>query len=147
VLFAARCRNGYFFSGYSPSTIATIRLRFPLGAPLLLGRETWLEDGHSSYTLPRAWHNEVRAFVEQQETSEVSCVEYYAGMVGFRRRMLVKGLKNATVTFLPEDKEHVIFQVNDMRLHVEESSIPVTKKDDDSKLVVANVTGTLFISW
>jgi hypothetical protein len=51
------------------------------------------------------------------------------------------------VTFLPEDKEHVIFQVNDMRLHVEESSIPVTKKDDDSKLVVANVTGTLFISW
>jgi hypothetical protein len=147
VLFAARCRNGYFFSGYSPSTTATLRLRFPLGAPLLLGRETWLEDGHSSYTLPRAWHNEARVFVDQKEPSEASCVEYYAGMVGFRRRMLVKGLKNATVTFLPEDQERVVFQVNDMRLHVVESSIPVTQKDNGTELIAANVTGTLFISW
>ena len=147
VFFAARCRNGYFFSGYSPSTVATLRLRFPLGAPLLLGRETWLEDGHASYTLPRAWHNEARVFVDQKEPGEVSCVEYYAGMVGFRRRCLIKGLKDATVTFLPEDMQRVVFQVNDMRLHVEESNTPVTKKDGGSKLVAADVTGNLFLSW
>jgi hypothetical protein len=147
VLFAARCRNGYFFSGYSPSTIASIRLRFPIGAPLLVGKETWLEEGHSSYTMPRAWHNEARVFVDQKESSEVSCVEYLAGMVGFRRRMLVKGLKNATVTFLPEDKARVVFQANDMRLHLEESSIPIARNDDGRKLVASNVTGSLFISW
>jgi hypothetical protein len=147
VLFAARCRNGYFFSGYCPSTTATIRLRFPAGAPLLVGKETWLESGHSSYNLPRAWHNEARVFVDQKESSEASCVEYHAGMVGFRRRMLVKGLKDATVTFLPEDAEPVVFQVNDMRLHIKESSIPVTKNDGGRKLVVNSVTGSLFISW
>jgi len=147
VLFAARCRNGYFFSGYSPSTTATVKLRFPNGAPLLLGKETWLEDGHSSYTLPRAWHNEARVFVDQKEPSEASCVEYLAGMIGFRRRMLVKGLKNATITFLPEDKKRVVFQINDMRLHVEESSIPVRKSDGGHKLVVSDITGSLLISW
>ncbi len=98
VIFVARCRNGYFLSGYSPSTTATVRLRFPSGAPVLVGKETWIEDGHTNYTMPRAWHNEVRCFVDQKESSEVSCVEYYAGMVGFRRRLLMKGLKDATVT-------------------------------------------------
>jgi hypothetical protein len=97
--------------------------------------------------MPRAWHNEARVFVDQRESGEVSCVEYLAGMVGFRRRMLVKGLKEATVTFLPEDKGRVVFQVNDMRVHIEESSIPVTRSDDGRKLVVRGITGSLFISW
>jgi hypothetical protein len=34
-----------------------------------------------------------------------------------------------------------------MRLHVVESSIPVTQKDNGTELIAANVTGTLFISW
>ncbi|WP_263409007.1 hypothetical protein [Terriglobus tenax] len=147
VITAARCRNGYFLSGYMPSSLSRISLQFPLGAPLLLGRETWLEDAHSSYTLPRAWHNEVRLFVEQQEASEVSCTEHYAGMVGFRRRMLVGGLRNATVTFLPEDDGRVVFQANDMRLHIETSLLPVTKSDDGRKLTVRGITGSLLVSW
>jgi hypothetical protein len=147
VMFAARCRNGFFISGYSPSTTATVRFRFPAGAPLLVGKETWIEDGHSSYTMPRAWHNEARVFVNQKEVSELSCVEYYAGMVGFRRRMLVTGLKGGTVTFFPEDSGNVVFQVNDMRLHITESSIPVTRNDSGRKLVVSSVTGSLLISW
>jgi hypothetical protein len=146
-MFAARCRNGYFISGYSPSTTATIKFRFPIGAPLIVGKETWMEDGHSVYTMPRAWHNEARVFVDQKEASELSCAEYYAGMVGFRRRMRVTGLKGATVTFLPEDSEKVVFQVNDMRLHVTENSIPVTRNDSGRKLVVHDVTGALLISW
>ena len=147
VMTVARCRNGYFLSGYMPSTVSTVRLRFPHGAPLLLGRETWLEDGHSSYTLPRAWHNEARVFVQQTEASEVSCVEYFAAMVGFRRRALVHGLKDATVTFLPEDEGRVVFQVNDTRPYIEKSSVPVTRSDDGRTLTVHGITGSLFISW
>lgn len=106
-----------------------------------------MEGGHSVYTMPRAWHNEARVFVDQDEESELSCMEHYAGMVGFRRRMLVTGLRDATVTFLPEDSGKVVFQVNDMRLHVTESSIPVTSNDNGRKLVVHGITGSLFISW
>jgi len=146
VVFGARCRNGFFLSGYAPSTTASLRLRFPWGAPVLVATETWIEDGHSSYVMPRAWHREVRCFVDQQQSGEVSCVEYYAGMIGFRRRLLLKGLKDATVTFLPEDKERVVFGVNDMRLHNEESA-PFTRSSDGTRLTVSGVTGSLFISW
>jgi len=146
VLFGARCRNGFFLSGYAPSTTAELRLRFPWGAPILLGTETWLEDGHSSYVMPRAWHRELRCFVEQKESGEVSCAEVYAGMIGFRRRTLLKGLKNATVTFFPEDKERVILAANDMRLH-NEVSLPFTRSDDGSRITASGITGTLLISW
>jgi hypothetical protein len=122
-------------------------MRFPMGAPLLVGRETWIEDGHATYNMPRSWHSEARCFVDQKEGSEISCVEYYAGMVSFRRRMLLKGLKNATVTFLPEDNKRVVMQVNDMRLHIEKSSVSVSKNVDGYKLTVNDITGTLFISW
>ena len=147
VVFAARARNGYFLSGYQPSTTSAVRLRFPLGAPLLLGQDAWLEAGEAVYTLPRAWHREVRCFVEQHESSEVSCVEYYAGMVGFDRRMLVKGLKNANLTFLPESDRRVVFQANDMRLHITDSNVSVERRGDGKQLTVHGVTGSLFISW
>jgi hypothetical protein len=147
VIFAARNHNGYFLSGYAPSTVATVRLRFPPGAPLLPGMETWLEDGHASYTMPRSWHNEVRCFVDQKQPGEVSCVEYYAGMVGFERRMLIKGLKDATVTFLPESDRPVVMQANDMRLFIIKSNIPVTSSANGKHLSVSGVSGSLFISW
>lgn len=150
VLFAARCRNGYFLSGYSPSTTTAIKLRFPSGAPILVGKETWLEDGHSQYTMPRAWHSEVRCFVEQQEPGEISCVEYFAGMVGFRRRLLLKGLSNATVTFLPEDQGRVVLQADDMRLHIEVSTIQSTDVSQDGagrRITSHPITGFLLISW
>ena len=146
VVLGARCRNGFFLSGYSPSTTATLRLRFPWGAPILVGAETWLENGHSSYVMPRAWHHEVRCFVDQKESSEVSCVEYYAGMVGFKRRLLMKGLKDATVMFFPESKDRVILAVNDMRLH-DEQSIPYTRSADGSCSTASGITCDLLLSW
>ena len=50
LVLVARSNNGFFFSGYCPSTAVALRLRFPHGAPHLHGYETWLENGHSSYT-------------------------------------------------------------------------------------------------
>ena len=147
VMFAARSRNGYFISGYAPSTLTSVRLRFPMGAPLLVGQETWLEDGHATYTMPRAWHNEVRCFVDQKESGEVSCAESLAGAVGFDRRMLIQGLKNATVTFLPESDKRVVMQANDLRIFIEKSNVPVARSPDGKRLTVSGITGSLFISW
>jgi hypothetical protein len=146
MLFAARCRNGYYLSSYSPSTAATVHLRFPQGAPLLVGAETWLADGHSTYMLPRSAHHEVRCFVDNQKTGEVSCVETYSGYLKIRRRLLLKGLSNATVRFLPEDNGPVIMAANDMRLH-NETSLPFTKEDNGRTLVARGITGQLLISW
>ncbi len=36
----SRSKNGFFFAGYTPDTTASLKLRFPQGAPVLLGYET-----------------------------------------------------------------------------------------------------------
>ncbi len=138
-----------FFSGYSPSTATTLRMRLPHGAPLFTGGETWLENGFATCVMPRAWHREVRCFVEQQANGEVSCVERYSGHIGIRRRLWLRGLKNATVHFLPELRPaapKVIMAANDLRPHNEES-IPFERTDDGRRLVVRGITGELLISW
>lgn len=149
LMLVARSNNGWFFSGYSPSTATTVRLRFPHGAPVFTGSETWLENGVATCTMPRAWHREARCFVEQQADGEISCVERYSGHVGITRRLWLRGLKNATVHFLPElrpDAKQVIMAVNDLRPH-NEQSIPYEREDAGRRLVARGVTGDLLISW
>lgn len=143
LVLVARSNNGFFFSGYCPSTAVTLRLRFPHGAPILHGYETWLEDGHSAYSMPRAWHRECRCFVEQSEAGEVSCVETTSEEVGIRRRFRMKGLKNATVHFYPEVRPAgppVRMENNDKR-------ISYTAEHSGRRLVARDVTGELLISW
>jgi hypothetical protein len=123
-----------------------VRLRFPHGAPLLLGAETLIEDGHAQYTMPRAWHREVRCFVEQTTPGELSCVDQISELPGIRRRMLLKGLTGATVHFYPEDSGKVIMAANDTRLH-NRKSLPYSEEDGGRRLVARNITGTLLISW
>jgi len=100
VLALHRHDNGWFFSGYMPDTTVEISLRAPFGAPLLLGRETWIKNGASSCHQSRGWRNECRVFVDQaggwlQHTEELP------GQIGVTRRMWVRGLDKAIVRFFP----------------------------------------------
>lgn len=146
LVFAASFRNAFFVSGFCPSTTAAIRLRFPEGAPILTGAETWLSNGSSTYTMPRAWRHELRCFVNQAEEGEISCVPYFSGQITVRRRLLLKGLKNATVTFIPEDEGRVVMAVNDYRDY-NETSIPLERLSNGKRLRATGVTGALMISW
>ncbi|MDQ2945415.1 MAG: hypothetical protein M3Y27_05645 [Acidobacteriota bacterium] len=146
LLLSARHKNGFYLSSYSPSTTTTVHLRFPHGAPVLIGTETWLEDGHSSYTLPRALHKEVRCLLDQTVSSEVSCVEAISEYPFFQRRLLLKGLKNATVHFYPENERRVVMQANDTRTY-NLDSLPYAREDDGTRLVIQGITGQLLISW
>jgi hypothetical protein len=146
LILAARHENGYFLSCYSPSTTASVELRFPHGAPILVGTETWLENGHSKYTPPRAWHKEVRCFVDQRESSEVSCVEVISEFPFIERRLALTGLKNATVHFLPANDRKVIMENGDLRFY-NQNSLPYAREDNGKRLVAKEITGRLTISW
>jgi hypothetical protein len=111
-----------------------------------MGLETWLEDGHSTYTLPRAAHKEVRCLVEQAEAGEVSCVEGISEYPFFQRRILVHGLKNATVHFYPENERPVVMRVNESRSFVTET-LPYDREENGKRLVIRSVTGILNIAW
>ena len=150
VLTVARSNNAFFFSGYNPNSTVTQHFRFPQGAPLLLGLQTQLEKGHSTYTFPTAWHRECRVFIEQEE-GLISFEELHSGQKGITKRFVVRGLQNATVRIYPEDdvsKEDFNAYLN--------AGYPwkkgqITFKEGDAALgkhfVVEQVTGSLVVSW
>jgi hypothetical protein len=146
LILAARHRNGFFLSCYSPDTTVTVRLRFPHGAPVLVGTETWIEGGHSSYAPPRAWHKEVRCLVDQRDSGVVSCTEATSEYPFIERRLLLTGLKNAIVHFYPENDRRVIMAANDLRSY-NEDSMPYAREEGGKRLVTKAVTGQLLISW
>ena len=147
LVLAARHANGLFFSGYCPSTTVKLRLRLSHGAPLLVGVETLLKDGCATYVMPRAWHRECRCLVTQQSDGELSCGERHSGFVCIKRRLFVRGLKNADVTFLPElPGGKVIMAANDARPE-RIKSLPYETADGGRRLIVRNITGELQISW
>ncbi|MBQ6907672.1 MAG: hypothetical protein IJQ28_04780, partial [Clostridia bacterium] len=101
VMTIHRHNNSYVFSQFASSTTFKTKLKFPLGAPVLDAYDARLEKGYATYHFPKAEHKECRVFVEQ-ESGIVSCSEQTPSSVEIRRRVLVSGLKNATVRFLPE---------------------------------------------
>ena len=143
LMLVSRSNNGLFFSGYCPSTTAAFHLRFPDGAPLLVGCETWFEGGRASYSMPRAWRRECRCFVNQAETSEISCVEAVSEELGIRRRLRIRGLKQARVTFYPE------LRPAEAGVRMETGGKPTnfTSEEGGRRLVATGVSGDLLISW
>lgn len=150
VLMIHRHDNAYIFSQFTPDTSVEVKWKLPLGAPILDGYEAVMKDGYATYRLPRAERRECRVFVEQQ-SGVVSCKELRPCSAVMRRRVIVRGLKNATVRFLAEDycKENVDVRLN---THVSACQIsdPVFPKyvtqNGDTYCEVTGVTGTLVFS-
>jgi hypothetical protein len=151
VLAISRHAGGFFLSGYMPNTNVELRLRFPQGAPLMTGMETLLAGGQACYRLPRAWHKECRVFVDQPE-GELSCVEKTSEEIGIKRRLLVTGLKDATVRFYPEpepNRPRVTLQPNPKSPFIEGPFLEYATRDDalGRYLQAEHLTGSLLISW
>jgi len=105
-LTAHRHRNGFVLSGYHRNEHSVQRLKLPLGAPLLMGCNNRLENGETVMTGEVAWQYEVRVFVQGMAEGQVMCREVPQLMHGVHRRIVVSGLKDATVQVLP-DPEHL----------------------------------------
>ncbi|WP_411029958.1 hypothetical protein [Spongiimicrobium sp. 3-5] len=150
MLCIARNDNGFFFSGYNPDTTVEQAFKFPQGAPLLLGYDTKLENGHANFTFPPAWHRECRVFVEQED-GVVSCKEMTTGQLGITRRLKITGLKNATVRVYPNQRigDKNIFFYNNAHYPWREGQINFEKGEASTgfNYVVRNITGELVVSW
>jgi hypothetical protein len=147
----ARHANGFFFSGYVPNTtVAPLHLRFPQGAPLLVGFETQLVQGRATYSMPRAWHRECRVFVEQKD-GEVACVEHTAEDMRYQRRLRVSGLNNATLRFYPDpDRAGRATILRSPRWpFIEGEFLPLQREENGQgvSLRAENVSGAVLISW
>jgi hypothetical protein len=150
VLTIARHRNAYFLSAYNRDLSCDLKLRFPQGAPLLVGTETQLEDGVACYRVPRSMHKECRIFVEQA-AGELSCVEQCSVEVGVSRRLKVTGLQNAVLRFYPEGgpSEPVRFLRNPVDPFLIGDFLTPEPRDDrfGRHLAVGPISGSLLVSW
>lgn len=113
VMMINRSDNAEIFNIYTPDITVDTQLKFPLGAPILLGYDVELRDGAALYRFPKAEHAECRVYVEQ-DCGVVSVKERPPVSAKFRRRIQVTGLKNATVRFFGESycKENVTVGVD-----------------------------------
>ena len=100
-LAVSKSDGAFFFNVYNSNTTSDAYFKFPLGAPILLGGETELINGFSTYRFNRAEHRECRIFVKQ-ENGVISCREAAPVNTRYRRKIKVDGLNDATVYFFPE---------------------------------------------
>ncbi|MCD4824239.1 MAG: hypothetical protein K8S55_06500 [Phycisphaerae bacterium] len=149
MICVARHGGGFFFSGYTPNTNVALRLRFPQGVPLLTGMDVNLRGGTGEYRMPRAWHAECRCFVDQADDGELFCSEVFSGEVGVAGRILIRGLKNATLRYYgePGSKADVTFRRPDM-LYRDDLIIPheTVQHAPHTYAVVRNISGDVMIS-
>ena len=146
----ARHDNGFFISGYTPDTTVGLRVRLPQGAPLLVGAETELSSGRAVWHHPRAWHRECRVFVDGQSEGIVSCLEQHSGEIGITRRLLLRGLQNATVRFYPVtglEKRVQMLSNPSYPYVVGDFVTPQADPDFAGCLVAKDLSGELLISW
>jgi hypothetical protein len=150
VLTINRSDNAFIFSGYNPNSTVKQHFKFAQGAPLLLGLETVLENGYSTYTMPTAWHRECRVFVEQT-SGLLSYKELHSGQKGISKRYMISGLESAQVRIYPSD--HIDAESLNVYLNSgypwKKGQIPFEKGVDfkGTYFEVKNVTGSLVFSW
>jgi len=100
VMTLRRSRNGLYLAGHAADMSAPLRIRVPEGAPVFTGTEVRIVEGSSEIHLTKASDLEARVFVEQ-DGGVVGCKELAPKFVWTRRRLEVKGLRNATVRVRP----------------------------------------------
>ena len=96
-----RHNGAMIFSAYNANTTTDVQLRFPQGAPILCGAEAEMIDGYSVYHFGRSEHRECRVYVKQ-ESGVISCREHAPVNMRYRRKILIRGLKDATVSLFSE---------------------------------------------
>ena len=111
-LTVSRSDNAFIFSCYNPNLTTETLLRFPLGAPILSGTDTEIINGYSSYHFNMAEHKECRVFVEQ-DGGVVSLKEDPPVNTVYHRKMILKGLNDATVCVYPENCEGKILKFSE----------------------------------
>lgn len=153
VVVASRSANAFLFSGYFPDSAATrMRVRLPQGVPVFSVMETFVEGGAGFYHMPKSWHRECRVFIEQDEAGMVSCQEAIPHTPGVKRRILLTGLKGASVKFYhepgSEGKVSMLLNPNGLPFLVGKFlDFEKVSCRDGEYLHAGEVTGDLLISW
>lgn len=143
-----RSNNAFIFSCFMPSNTVKTTMEFPLGAPVLNGYDTVVENNRSSYVFPKAEHKECRVFVKQK-SGIVKCDEEPPVSAAYRRIIKVRGLDNAKICFFPENycKDNIrIFKSRFADGLYDEVKASAVTKDGLTYYEIDNANDTLYFA-
>ena len=139
----SRKNNALIFSVYNSNTTTDAILKFPLGAPILIGCEAEMLEGSSSYRFSRGEQRECRVFVEQKD-GYVSCREAPPVNARYRRAIRVNGLNDATVRLFPEKGCECAVSTADNNLTPKyDSRFKLVKDENGTYLLGEHVNGRI----
>ena len=145
----SRNDNAFWFSGFVPNQTVEQYFHFPQGAPIITGWETDLKNGMASYRFPKAFFEECRIFVEQNE-GIISCAEI-PRRYKTQRRIQITGLSASRVRIYPPEsvsKSDIQVFLNTDYPFKEGKIEPVL---GDPSLgyyfELENITGQLVVAW
>ena len=144
----SRNDNAYYFSGFTPDQTIEQQFLFPLGAPVFTGMETEVRNQFATYRFPKAYQEECRVFVEQQE-GIISCYEIAPVEYLIKRRIGINGLKNATVRIFPGKDDARFKAVDNVGYPYNKPGLPYMKKTsvDGTYYEFSNISGELIAVW
>lgn len=149
VLGIHRHQNAFMISGYLQDTTVAVKLRFPLGIPVLIGHEVLVEDHYGYYHFPRSFSRECRVFV-QQKAGKLSMTEYGPVSMTMKRRVLIEGLEEATVYVFPEENKEAKCELllNSKKPNIvgEPFEYTLVETDWGKAYEVKNITGHIMYS-
>lgn len=151
VVITSYSANALYLAAYVPDMNTAERLRFPEGAPVFVETETVIENGLAVYHFPKAARFECRVFVEMEDGA-LKCVEFCPTTPEVKRRLEVRGLKNATVRLRPEpgfeDKTRVLLDPRQAPFVDGEFLTPEPEpRFAGTVLTYRQVSGKILISW
>ena len=159
VQVVSRNQVGFWFSGFVPDTTTTLRFKMPWGAPLFVSHDAIIQDDVGLYRFDRAFTKECRVFIKGQKTqNSIRTSELPTVNPKYRRRILIRGLNGATVTFFPEPgfESRTDFVIDYETTHYRRAFIippenflipELIKMESCTYLKLENYSGNLLISW
>lgn len=146
-----RHKNTFVFSGAQPHTSVDLHLGTKMGAPLFPAHQNRVKDGTTIYAGPPSWHHVCRAFVVEKGESMIGCRIVPAIQHGYSDRLLITGLRDATVRFFPvpgSEKKLEILREPAFPYFVGDFIKPVFEDTPEGRMVtITNISGDVIFSW
>ncbi|MDF2648089.1 MAG: hypothetical protein K0Q73_3894, partial [Paenibacillus sp.] len=147
LFFVARHDNGFMLTGCKQDTSVTLQLRFPDGAPVIIGQTAVIDEEAVSYALDRTFHEECRLFVKQKQSSRVSSRENQPFPTPKKRtvrNISVYNLQDAEVTIYPPLAP---LQAGIVEVKHGDQYLDLSGKIAGNRVRLSHITGTIDISW
>jgi hypothetical protein len=144
-----RASNALVFSGFNPDRADDISLSTPMGAPVFTGHRCRLAGGNAHYVLPEWWHAECRVYVTTKTDSRVACKELPSIAHDVSRRLLITGLRDASLRFYPEAGTYSVvrFLLNPSFPYLTGCFAHPAWSAADQCFSIENLDGDMLISW